>query len=628
MKLNILIIFILFQVNVVFAQVNYDHINIQGQVLSGDLEGNSVNITLLVLGENSDTLWSEEHQGVLLSDYYSFSLIMGGGNYLSGLYEDLFAIDWMEVEQIKLIHSNPDVFAEVSIVQIQSTPYALHSLHTISVPRVVDMIDTPDLVLQQNIGILKYDGVSFNIGENEIADSATFALLSEQTLYSDTTDFSFYVYPDTSNLSLYTENSNYSNFAQQVDFSNNTTIADFSAVTLFSPGNWSLEGNTLANTNHFIGTLDTDSLIFVANNQYSLVFDGLDNINNDSEGKGFAIGSSKGIVFELDTGEVFTSITNTHMYFNGDKSLFHGGSAMDGLDTLAGKYSFSWGDNVGTNGQYSTIFGKNSFGDSTTIHDAYSSFAMGNNCHTTRTSVAIGLNAEANWYRNIAIGKDVFAGGASSSIALGDNVVSSGATAWAVGNNITASGTFSTALGMNASTNNKIGCFIYGDDSTIDTVFNTEPNQFMVRADGGLVFYSSSDLTMGTSIANGGGSWDMISDRHKKESIFKISGKDYSNAFNLLPIFAWNYKDQKELHIGPMAQDFYSTFRIGEYENYINMIDADGVVLMGIKQVNRKLDEVIEKKRIEKIANKITGEKEKLEDLEQKIRVLYEKMDF
>lgn len=74
----------------------------------------------------------------------------------------------------------------------------------------------------------------------------------------------------------------------------------------------------------------------------------------------------------------------------------------------------------------------------------------------------------------------------------------------ALGKNTTASGDFSTALGMNASTNGLEGTFVYGDasqDNTSFLVMPTAANQFVVRASGGVRFFTSPDLSVGCDIA-------------------------------------------------------------------------------------------------------------------------------
>src|SRR5690606_3608798 len=118
-------------------------------------------------------------------------------------------------------------------------------------------------------------------------------------------------------------------------------------------------------------------------------------------------------------------------------------------------------------------------------------------------SVAIGDSAIADYYRNVAVGHKVVATSQSAGLAMGSNVYTSGATSWAVGHNLTATGNFATVMGTNASTGTRKGGFIFGDLSTTDTVISSSDNQFIVRADGGVIFYSSGDLSMGVELLPG-----------------------------------------------------------------------------------------------------------------------------
>jgi trimeric autotransporter adhesin len=60
-----------------------------------------------------------------------------------------------------------------------------------------------------------------------------------------------------------------------------------------------------------------------------------------------------------------------------------------------------------------------------------------------------------------------------------------------------------------------------------------------------------------------------------------------------IPMQTWNYKAQAASirHIGPMAQDFYSAFNIGEDDTHITAIDADGVSLAAIQGLYKVVQE-------------------------------------
>jgi uncharacterized protein YceH (UPF0502 family) len=58
-----------------------------------------------------------------------------------------------------------------------------------------------------------------------------------------------------------------------------------------------------------------------------------------------------------------------------------------------------------------------------------------------------------------------------------------------------------------------------------------------------------------------------------------------------VPVSKWSYRSQDDSirHIGPMAQDFYRAFGIGEDRKHIDSVDADGVALAAIKGLHREL---------------------------------------
>jgi len=363
------------------------------------------------------------------------------------------------------------------------------------------------------------------------------------------------------------------------------------------------------------------------------LFDTDGNVNNGSEGNGFRLNAKKGILYQTNDNPGLTEIDGSYLYFDGETNSLHGGTSTNPIDTLKGIYSFAWGENVGTNGPNSTVFGKETYGDTALFGGALtpfasiSSFAAGRKCHVAHMSFAIGDSCIADYYRNIAVGRKAVSTTASAGLAMGNNVLVEGATSWAMGHNVQATGHFSTALGTNASTNNFRGGFVYGDNSTTDTVKNTAKDQFMVRAAGGYIFYSSSDLTMGVELAPGGGSWSMISDRTKKRNITRLAPLSYNKMFDTLQVFSWEYKGQTTAHIGPMAQDIYGIFDVGEVPHYINMIDNDGIAFLGIKMLNEKVNNLSTIEDLDEKANEIEREKESLEEMERRINLLYEELD-
>jgi len=58
-----------------------------------------------------------------------------------------------------------------------------------------------------------------------------------------------------------------------------------------------------------------------------------------------------------------------------------------------------------------------------------------------------------------------------------------------------------------------------------------------------------------------------------------------------LPISEWSYTTERGVrHVGPMAQDFYAAFNVGEDDRHITSIDEDGVALAAIKALNARVE--------------------------------------
>jgi hypothetical protein len=157
--------------------------------------------------------------------------------------------------------------------------------------------------------------------------------------------------------------------------------------------------------------------------------------------------------------------------------------------------------------------------------------------------------------------------------------------------NDTAAGTYSFAGGRRAKANHN-GCFVWGDSTDAD-VASSAGNQFIARASGGVSFYSNSAGTAGVALLPGGGSWGTISDRTLKENVTPVDGKDVLNRLMAMPMAEWNYKAQAPSirHMGPMAQDFYEAFGLGEDDKHITTVDADGVALAAIQGLHELLNE-------------------------------------
>ncbi len=179
-----------------------------------------------------------------------------------------------------------------------------------------------------------------------------------------------------------------------------------------------------------------------------------------------------------------------------------------------------------------------------------------------------------------------------STVSGGHGNIASGAYASIPGGLLnTASGEFSLASGHRAQVEAEhSGVFIFADSNDFEFASSVS-DEFAVRATGGVRFVSGINQkgipVSGVRLPAGSGSWATLSDRHAKENISPIDTDQILAAVAKLPIATWNYSSQDTtiLHIGPMAQDFYTSFGLGEDDKHINTVDADGVSLAAIQGV-------------------------------------------
>ena len=63
-----------------------------------------------------------------------------------------------------------------------------------------------------------------------------------------------------------------------------------------------------------------------------------------------------------------------------------------------------------------------------------------------------------------------------------------------------------------------------------------------------------------------------------------VDGREILEKVARLSVEYWAYKTEPTVrHIGPMAQDFAAAFRVGDSDRYIDMVDANGVVMAAIQ---------------------------------------------
>ncbi len=161
-------------------------------------------------------------------------------------------------------------------------------------------------------------------------------------------------------------------------------------------------------------------------------------------------------------------------------------------------------------------------------------------------------------------------------------------------------------------------------DSSGNTVTCVDRDRWIAEASGGLWFYSNAAATSGVYMAGGGGSWNAVSDRARKENLEAVDGRELLARLAQIDITTWNYlsQDQAIRHIGPMAQDFNTLVPGlgGEGETYINSVDADRVALAAIQGLYDLSQE--QAATIASLETEKAGQEARLDDLEARLTAL------
>ncbi len=281
-----------------------------------------------------------------------------------------------------------------------------------------------------------------------------------------------------------------------------------------------------------------------------------------------------------------------------------GNTAKNPGDTVGGGYhndSIGFYATVGggsgntASGYYGTVGGgqsNDSIGYAATV-----SGGQGNDSIGYAATVGGGFDNLATGYAGVVPGGYRNSAGAQYSTVGGGyyNNASGSASIVPGGSNCTAQGNYSFAAGRRGKANHD-GAFVWADSNNFDFA-STAANQFSARTTGGARFVSAIDgsgnPTAGVELAAGGGSWSSLSDRSLKENFAPVDAEEVLARLAEVPIRTWNYKAQDPAirHIGPVAQDFYAAFGLGEDDRRISTVDADGVALTAIQGLHKMLQD-------------------------------------
>ena len=315
--------------------------------------------------------------------------------------------------------------------------------------------------------------------------------------------------------------------------------------------------------------------IIGGNSQYSLI----------------AAGQSNDIGPQLDSSPWSFIGAGQGNTINGAQSSFIGAGYGNGS---LGKNSFvgaGTGNGVRGNGGFigagqgntisSGVNGAIAGGDGNVV-GASSGFVGAGNGNTIGSSAQYGV--VGGGYKNAVSGEYGAVGGGYGNKATGADATIPGGT------DNYAEGAASFAAGFHAVAAHD-GSFVWSDyvpSSSPALVSDTGANQFVVRASGGVYIYSTEKSPYGgVRLPPGSGSWASLSDRNAKTDIVPLDDASILAKVAALPVSAWRYKTESGVrHVGPMAQDFYAAFGVGEDDRHITSIDEDGVALAAIKALH------------------------------------------
>lgn len=213
-----------------------------------------------------------------------------------------------------------------------------------------------------------------------------------------------------------------------------------------------------------------------------------------------------------------------------------------------------------------------------------------------------GHSAIVGGYNNRVSDDDAFIGGGRNNVASNDSAVicggdgnlADGANSVILGgayNQTARAASYSLAAGKNAHAMHT-GSFVWASGSGND-VESAIDNDFTARAPGGFRLFTNSAMTSGANLPGGSGSWGSLSDRSMKVNLESTDERNILERLCQLDVTTWSYKtqDSRIRHIGPMAQDFYAAFGVGEDDRHITTVDADGVAMAAIQGLNQIVQE-------------------------------------
>jgi hypothetical protein len=377
------------------------------------------------------------------------------------------------------------------------------------------------------------------------------------------------------------------------------------AATSVCPGAWTLAGNAGNPAGSYLGTADSQPLIFEVNSaqvgRLTSNIAGHPNVvfgpaTNSAAGAAASVTISGGA---QNSGGDDAVIGGGYGNFAADSSVVGGGhqniasgyaAVIPGgvQNTAGGNYSFAGGQtayvrppaDVGggnTTGDQGTFV----WNDTTTGADPNPTFSStGPNQFLVHAAGGVGINAPP------------VAPGVEFTLSSMDGVANMFLHAG------TATDGILVSTGAGSGTNNASFSIDNYDGLIADT-----HRRFFLNGSNGFVALNSSTtpafpFVVGSSTKNGNGAhintdgtYSSSSSRDFKEGFAAIDPTDILQRLVAMPIQTWQYKGAATgRHLGPVAEDFKATFGLGYEDRYITTVDEEGVALAAIQGLNEKVE--------------------------------------
>lgn len=235
----------------------------------------------------------------------------------------------------------------------------------------------------------------------------------------------------------------------------------------------------------------------------------------------------------------------------------------------------------------------------------YGAFAYGDQV-TVSSTVGVGFGSGIT-----VSGTAGFSAGASNvcsgfaCTAIGYTTRAAGQGSVALGYRTEAAADYGVALGYRATTcasgtvagnncaNPRTGAFVWGDESTTGYVNAQADNEFRIRANGGIRLRTSTAANAapgvsgntGCDLPTGSGVFSCASSRTIKTAFEAIDTQSLLDGIKALPLSTWRFIEDRSgaRHLGPVAEDFFAQFGLGEGPTSIGTQDLASLGLAGVQ---------------------------------------------